>query len=69
MRLLVWVGTISYGLYLWHFPVLRVLMDWGFGGWTLVLAGFALSFGMAAASYLFVERPLLRRRGGVRVKA
>jgi peptidoglycan/LPS O-acetylase OafA/YrhL len=68
MRLLVWVGTISYGLYLWHFPVLRVLRDWELGGWTIVLAGFALTFALAAASYGFVERPLLRQRGGVRAK-
>ena len=66
IRALVWVGTISYGLYLWHFPVLRVLQDWEVGGWPLVLAGFALTFVLAAASYHFVERPLLRRRGGVR---
>lgn len=68
IRFLVWVGTISYGLYLWHFPVLRVLQDWELGGWTLVIAGFALSFTLAAASYRFVERPLLRRRGGVRLQ-
>jgi peptidoglycan/LPS O-acetylase OafA/YrhL len=68
MRLLVWIGTISYGLYLWHFPVLRVLRDWELGDWTIVLAGFALTFALAAASYRFVERPLLRRRGGVRAE-
>jgi peptidoglycan/LPS O-acetylase OafA/YrhL len=67
-RLLVWVGTISYGLYLWHFPVLRVLQDWELGGWTLVVVGFALTFAPAAASYYILERPLLRRRGGVRVQ-
>jgi peptidoglycan/LPS O-acetylase OafA/YrhL len=55
-------------LYLWHFPVLRVLRDWELGGWTIVLAGFALTFALAAASYRFVERPLLRRRGGVRAE-
>lgn len=67
LRFLVWVGTISYGLYLWHFPVLLVLRDWEIGGWTHVVAGFALTFALAAASYYLVERPLLRRRGGVRV--
>lgn len=68
LRAVVWVGTISYGLYLWHFPVLRILQDWQLAGWTLLIPGFALTFALAAASYRFVERPLLRRRGGVRAQ-
>jgi hypothetical protein len=48
------VGIVSYGLYLWHWPVQLFLADspW----WTrLGLAG-----AIAAASYVLVERPVRR---------
>jgi peptidoglycan/LPS O-acetylase OafA/YrhL len=58
---LVYVGTISYGLYLFHRPIARVFVDSGAGGELLaVLAIVALSFAMAWTSYRFVERPALR---------
>ena len=44
------MGRISYGLYLWHFP----LVGW-FGTW-----GIPLAFAAAAASYWLVERRFLR---------
>jgi peptidoglycan/LPS O-acetylase OafA/YrhL len=47
------VGRISYSLYLWHVPVLAFVGGWG---------GLALSFGLAATSYHFVEQPFLRRK-------
>lgn len=61
-----WVGARSYALYLWHYPICRVLGD---GGWTLgrQVAAVGLSFVAAAASYAFVESPFLRlkdRLGG-----
>jgi peptidoglycan/LPS O-acetylase OafA/YrhL len=60
----VWVGRISYSLYLWHLPV-YVAMDYLL--WVqshMVLAGaikVGLSVALAAASFHLVERPLLRR--------
>jgi peptidoglycan/LPS O-acetylase OafA/YrhL len=70
---LVWIGTISYSLYLWHFPILFPLLSryWepsGRGpGWTprttaVALLGVALALGLSALSYRFVERPFLRRK-------
>ncbi|MCX2928416.1 acyltransferase family protein [Streptomyces sp. NEAU-W12] len=57
-----WVGrNLSYGMYLWHYPVIRLLHDLGVEGGRLLPAGFAVTVAAALASYLLVERPLLRR--------
>jgi peptidoglycan/LPS O-acetylase OafA/YrhL len=65
MRVSVWLGERSYGLYLWHFPV--ILSIYGMGPSThppqlsylpLRLAGIVLiSVALAAGSYRFVEHP------------
>ena len=58
---LVWLGTISYGAYLWHFPV-YVFLDaqrTGLGGVWLLAARFAGTVVLAAASYRWVERPVM----------
>jgi peptidoglycan/LPS O-acetylase OafA/YrhL len=53
---LLWIGRRSYGLYLWHYPILR----WFAGrGWPLAV-GIALSFAVAAASFVWIEQPFLR---------
>ncbi len=56
----VFVGLISYPLYLWHWPMLSFLSitEQGQAPRALVLAAIALSFVLAAASYLLVERPV-----------
>jgi peptidoglycan/LPS O-acetylase OafA/YrhL len=61
-----WVGAISYGLYLWHWPV-RVAVTEGrpfFGahlsGWTLALVRIGLTVGAATLSYYFLELPIRR---------
>ena len=57
---LVFLGRICYGLYLWHWPVYSVMRE-GFGlglVWLLTL-GVPLTFLLAIASYLWVERPFL----------
>ena len=57
---LVFVGRISYGVYLYHWPI-YVVLDAdraGFDGAPLVLARLALTFVVAAASYFFFEQPI-----------
>ena len=56
------VGIVSYGLYLWHYPVIRLLHEqlpgeWGAGQQLLALALSALA---TTLSYQLVERPVLR---------
>jgi peptidoglycan/LPS O-acetylase OafA/YrhL len=71
---LVWVGRISYGLYLWHWPVIVICSPdrVGLDGWQLTVVRLALTFGIATLSYYLVELPiregrLFRRRFGVAI--
>jgi peptidoglycan/LPS O-acetylase OafA/YrhL len=59
VRPLQWVGTRSYGIYLWHWPAL-VLMEAYFGPLDLPrrLAVAGASFGAAALTYRLVEDPI-----------
>jgi peptidoglycan/LPS O-acetylase OafA/YrhL len=61
-RPLVWLGTVSYGIYLWHFPVLdkldQDLVPHGELYTTLAVA--AISIALGALSYYLVERPAQR---------
>jgi peptidoglycan/LPS O-acetylase OafA/YrhL len=59
-----YIGRISYGLYLWHWPILSILWDRHFAKnelGTAVLAG-AITLSAAATSFHFVEQPILRLR-------
>jgi peptidoglycan/LPS O-acetylase OafA/YrhL len=51
---LAWLGAISYGIYLWHFPILEVLRGWNW----VVRAAIAtpLAIGLARLSYITIER-------------
>ncbi|AMS39315.1 MULTISPECIES: acyltransferase family protein [Aminobacter] len=60
-RALVYLGSISYGIYLWHYPIVRAVRentDPVSGTFVVVV----LSIGAATLSYRFVEKPLLARR-------
>jgi peptidoglycan/LPS O-acetylase OafA/YrhL len=62
--LLVWIGKISYSLYLWHFPVLALskLAFPQVGLTTSVVINTIATFGIAASSYYLVELPLRHRK-------
>ena len=65
------IGTISYGIYLWHWPVIVYLNGprTGLSTWPLDLLRIVVTLALATASYYLVERPirLARLHGWARV--
>lgn len=61
---LVWLGTISYGVYLWHWPVFLVLNGerTGWSGWALFAVRCGATLLVAAVSWWILEEPLRRWR-------
>jgi peptidoglycan/LPS O-acetylase OafA/YrhL len=60
IKLLVWIGNISYGLYLWHYPIDTAMHLYGFRGIEIITVGSCFTFFVASASYYFLERPFLK---------
>ncbi|HET6953836.1 MAG TPA: acyltransferase family protein [Acidimicrobiales bacterium] len=69
-RVPVAIGRISYGLYLWHWPIDVWLTPdrVGRGGALLIVLRFAAAFAAAGLSYVVLERPI-RRHGLAGVRA
>jgi peptidoglycan/LPS O-acetylase OafA/YrhL len=66
---LVWVGRISYGLYLWHVPV-KVAVSHahtGLPGPELFLLRVVTTLGLATLSFYLVEQPIRRGAIGARL--
>ncbi|MDQ6696516.1 MAG: acyltransferase family protein [Actinomycetota bacterium] len=66
-RPLTGIGRISYGLYLWHWPIFLVITRSRTGLWgnELLVARLIVTFAVAIASFVLVERPI--RRGALRL--
>jgi peptidoglycan/LPS O-acetylase OafA/YrhL len=62
------IGVISYGVYLWHYPIIQTLHEHGLGDsgtlstLGLAVAGLAIASLAATLSYVLVERPAMRLR-------
>ncbi|HLB39479.1 MAG TPA: acyltransferase family protein [Actinomycetota bacterium] len=72
---LVWIGAISYGIYLWHWPIILWLDARDPNASALLArraAAVVLTIGVAAISYYLIEEPIRRgrtRRGAHRAGA
>ncbi len=64
LRPLVWVGLVSYGLYLWHWPVFLVLDEkrTGLDGLALLVVRLAVTMMLVVPSYYLLEDPIRRGR-------
>ena len=65
-RPVAWIGMLSYGLYLWHYPLFVILTPdrVHVSGIPLQVLRFGLTFALATCSYYFIENPV--RRGAIR---
>ena len=61
---LAWIGKVSYGAYLYHWPIYALSgTHWGpLRGIWLSFAQLALSLALAGLSFRYLEAPILRRR-------
>ncbi len=68
---LVWFGKISYGLYLWHFPIFeasRTFLEGRMSFAAYSLIGLAVTLLVTTASYYFLERPILKLKSRLRIQ-
>jgi peptidoglycan/LPS O-acetylase OafA/YrhL len=70
-RPLAWVGTITYGVYLWHIPLIVFLRGNGLlpGGALSAFVALPAAIACGAASWYLVEKPLMSRAARLRRSA
>jgi peptidoglycan/LPS O-acetylase OafA/YrhL len=70
-RPLAWIGTITYGLYLWHIPVIVFARGNGLlpGGALSAFVALPLAVAFGAASWYLLEQPLMKRAARLRRNA
>ena len=57
---LIYIGKISYGIYLYHMPLLTFLGAFGFRSWTRLLIIGPITLIISILSYKYLEAPFLR---------
>lgn len=60
---LTYIGKLSYGLYLWHYPIARIFRDAGDPWWVILAASLTCGLIMSAFSYHTVEAYFRRNAG------
>ncbi|MGH8890054.1 MAG: hypothetical protein ACRDV3_09925, partial [Acidothermaceae bacterium] len=66
-----WIGTRSYGLYLWHWPVFvftRPGLDWALRGWVDLVVRLAITAVLTELTFRLIEQPI-RERGFATITA
>lgn len=61
---IVWIGELSYGIYLWHWPLFVFLNEQrtGWNEWVLLAVRLALTLVLATISYYVIEQPIRTKR-------
>lgn len=69
-KTMVWIGALSYSLYLWHWPVLAFMRYYTGAeilNWQFSLAFIAITLFLATASYYWIETPLRLERSSKQI--
>jgi len=57
---MIWIGNISYALYLWHYAVFEFVKDSFQSPALQIGSALTISFLIASASYYLIEKPFLK---------
>ena len=59
---MVWLGLVSYGVYLWHFSIAYAVGEGGANEsfWPTLVFTLGLAIPLGAVSWYLVERPMMR---------
>lgn len=60
---LTWIGVRSYGIYLWHYPIILLISSGKKSTWWMMFVDILLTGILSALSYYFIETPI--RRGAI----